>query len=133
MGPLVDRTGNRLGLRIAILASAGVPIFALWVASMPDELGRSLFPLIFVGVGVTPVVFRLHTNYLLEIVPRSAHPRALAVSQLGSTTVLLVSPALGGLVDGIGYGPVFVGVSLLIAAAGALTFVVHEPRQLTQF
>lgn len=128
IGPLADRAGNRLALRIAIFSAALVPLSAIAIASLPPAQGARWFVFVFVGVGFTPVVLRVYTNYLLEVMPRAEHPRALAISQLCSVLALAASPALGAAVDGVGFGPVFAGVSLLMGVGGALTFGLSEPR-----
>jgi hypothetical protein len=129
VGPLVDRTGNRLGLRLAIFASAATPVLALFVARLEPELGRRLFPLIFVGVGLTPVVIRLFQNYMLEITPRGDHPRALSITQIASVVALAASPLFGALIDAAGYAPVFLIVAGSLAIAGGITFLIAEPRR----
>jgi hypothetical protein len=128
IGPLADRAGNRLALRISIFATALVPLFAIWIARLPPEQGARWFVLVFVGVGFTPVVLRVYTNYVLEVMPRPEHPRALAISQLCSVGALAASPGLGAAVDVVGFAPVFVAVSLLMGVGGALTFGLSEPR-----
>ncbi len=132
VGPLVDRTGNRLGLRLAIFASAATPVFALWIASLEPETGRRLFPLIFVGVGLTPVVIRLFQNYVLEITPRDDHPRALSLTQVSSIVALAASPAFGALIDTAGYAPTFLIVAASLAIAGGITFALREPRHVQE-
>jgi len=131
VGPLVDRAGNRLGLRLAIFGSATVPILALWISSLDPVAGRRLFPLIFVGVGLTPVVLRLFANYVLEITPREEHPQALSLTQVSSIVALIASPFFGALIDRVGYAPTFVTVAIALTIAGAITFSLTEPRHRT--
>ncbi len=128
VGPLVDRAGNRLGLRVSIFASAATPLLALFIAHLEPALGRRLYALIFVGVGLTPVVLRVFANYVLEITPRDQHPQALSLTQVSSVVALAASPLFGVLIDATGYTLTFVLVALSLTIAGAMTFVLSEPR-----
>lgn len=128
IGPLADRTGNRFALRVALLASAAVPVFALALTRIDPGTGRDLFALVFVGIGWTPIAFRITANYVLELAPPAEHPRYLAIAQLCPTLVMLVSPLFGAGVDVLGYEPVFLGVAVLLLLAALLTFRLADPR-----
>lgn len=128
MGPLADRYGNRLILRVLIFASAAVPPLALVMVQLPKELGRALFTWVFVGIGLTPIVFRLAANYVLEIAPAQDHPRYLSLAQLCNAAVILSSPLFGLLIDFAGFEGVFIAVTLLMLLGGVLTFRLVEPR-----
>jgi hypothetical protein len=128
VGPLADRYGNRLSLRLVVFATAAVPPLALVLSHLEPELGRGLFPLVFVGIGVLPIGLRLLVNYTLEICPESEHTRYLSISQLCAAAVLLSSPAFGLAIDATDFEPVFLVVTALIASGGVLTFRLVEPR-----
>jgi hypothetical protein len=128
MGPMADRLGNRLSIRIVIFASALVPPLALVLSRLEPEQGRELFALVFVGVGLTPIGLRLLTNYILEFAPATDHPRYLSISQLCTAAVISTSPLFGMLVDRIGYEWVFIAITGLMALGGVLTFRLVEPR-----
>ncbi len=128
IGPLADRLGNRVVFRGLCLGTATVPLLALGMAALGPEVGGPLFPLVFVGIGLTPMGIRVLANYILEVAPESEHPRYLAINQLCTSLVLLGSPAFGHLLDGLGYGIVFSAVALLVGSGGLLTFFLEEPR-----
>ena len=128
VGPLADRFGNRLILRIVIFASALVPPLALLIAQLPEETGRALFTWVFVGIGLTPIAFRLSANYILEIAPDEEHPRYLSIAQICNAAVILSSPIFGQMVDVAGFEGVFLSVAALIAIGGLLTFALDDPR-----
>lgn len=128
MGPVADRYGNRLSLRIVIFASAAVPPFALGLTYLPPALGRELFTWVFVGIGITPIAFRLATNYVLEIAPSEDHPRYLSLQQVCTAAVILSSPIFGLLVDVAGFEGVFLAVTGLVLVAGVMTYRLVEPR-----
>jgi len=129
MGPLADRVGNRLSLRVLILAYASIPPFALFVSRLEPELGRELFALVFIGVGLTPIGMRLTGNYILELAPESDHPRYLSIAQVCTAAVITSSPLFGWGVDVLGYEAVFIAVTGMLLAGGAMTFSLAEPRQ----
>lgn len=128
IGPLADRYGNRLTLRIVTFFAAAVPPFALVLSRMPPELGRELYTLVFIAIGWTPIGFRIITHYILELAPESEHPRYLSLSQMCTAAVILSSPIFGALIDVAGYEPVFLAVTGLILTGGFLTFGLAEPR-----
>ncbi len=129
-GPLADRYGNRLTLRIVIFATALVPPLALALSHLEPALGRSLYTLVFVAIGLLPIGFRLTSNYILEIAPQSEHPRYLSLSQVCTAAVILSSPLFGLMVDLAGYEWVFLSVTALVLTGGLLTFGLVEPRNL---
>ncbi|MGE4609384.1 MAG: MFS transporter [Myxococcota bacterium] len=128
MGPLADRYGNRFTLRIAMFISALAPPLALAISHFPVELGRSLYTWVFVGIGLTPIVFRLTANYILEIAPEMDHPRYLSLAQLCNAVVILTSPIFGLMIDVSGFEGAFGVVTALMVAGGLLTFRLTEPR-----
>ena len=71
VGPLADRFGNRLLLRLVLFAVAAVPPLALVLSHLEPSVGRRLFPLVFVGIGVTPIAIRLIANYTLGLLDPS--------------------------------------------------------------
>jgi MFS family permease len=132
VGPLADRFGNRLALRVLTFAAAGIPLLALWLTTLEAELARSLFLWVFVGIGLIPIGFRVITNYLLEIAPPEDHPRYLSLNQLCTAAAFLASPFFGLLIDLTSFELVF-GIEVALMLAGAfLTFGLSEPRELAR-
>ncbi len=128
VGPLADRYGNRLTMRLLILGSACPPLLAVWLAGWSGQLGARLFWLVFIPMGITPLVLRTVYNYTLEICRPVDHPRYLSTVSLCLAMPLLLSPLVGWLVDVVGYEVVFLAAAGLVVLGGLLTFRLDEPR-----
>jgi hypothetical protein len=128
VGSIADRSGNRLAVRCIILASAFTPTLAVAVANGWLPGGDAAFLGIFLLLGLSPVGMRTFSNYVLELGRSEDHPRYLSTLKLCMAVPFLLSPLLGYLIHLIGFTPVFVGVTLTVLVAGALTFTLDEPR-----
>ena len=128
VGPLADRWGNRLTLRTLIFGSAIAPLFAVGLTHLGDGLGEKLFWLVFIPLGMTPLVLRIMVNYALEICEPHQHPRYLSTVSLCLAVPFVFSPAVGWLVDVVGFQLVFLATAGLIALGGSMTFRLDEPR-----
>ncbi len=128
VGPLADRRGYRLTLRLLILGSAVAPAFALWLPHLPDGVGANLFWLVYVPLGVTPLVQRTLLNYALEICRPRQHARYQSIVSLGVAVPFLLSPVAGWLVDVVGFRWVFLSAIVLVLLGGLMTFRLDEPR-----
>ena len=128
VGPLADRRGYRLVLRLLIFGSAAAPAFAVSLVRLPNPLGADSFWLVYVALGVTPLVHRALLNYALEICTPDAHARYQSIVTLGVVLPFLLSPAVGWLIDAIGFQPVFTATIVLILLSGLMTFHLEEPR-----
>jgi hypothetical protein len=126
-GPLADRRGYRLTMRLLIFASALAPALAVVLPQLPKEVGAKLFWLVYVLLGVMPLVPRALLNYALEICAPEAHPRYQSIVSLAIAAPFVVSPAVGWLVDKVALG-VFLSTALLTLLGGFLTFRLGEPR-----
>lgn len=129
VGPLADRRGYRLTLRWLVFGSMIGPAFAISLLYLPGSLGARLFWLVFVALGVTPLVLRTLLNYALEVCKPDEHPRYLSIVSLGLAVPFLFSPAVGWLVDATSFELVFLVTICLIGASGCLTFWLDEPRE----
>jgi hypothetical protein len=128
VGPLADRRGYRITLRLLIFASAAPPAFAISLLHLPEGVGAELFWLVYVPLGVTPLVPRALLNYALEICTSESHPRYQSIVSLGVAAPFILSPAVGWLVDAVGFGWVFGSMIVLVILSGLLTFGLDEPR-----
>jgi predicted MFS family arabinose efflux permease len=129
MGPLADRFGNRLALRLTVFGCAATPLLAWAMAHLAPDAGRHWFWLVFATTGITPVTIKLISNYTLEIALREHHPRYVSTVGLClAAPVIVGAPLVGMLIKWIGYGPVFLGGAAVLAIAGMLTFRLIEPR-----
>ena len=126
-GPIADRRGNRLVMRSVMFGIAAMPITAV-ALSYWSRWGATLYPIVFLFIGLTPVGFKAFNNYTLEISSPDQHPRYLSTLGLCYAVPLLFSPILGWVVSVIGFDRVFIVVSLVVFAGGLLTFRLHEPR-----
>ena len=128
-GPVADRSGNRRVLRVGIMLSAVSPIIAATFALFPPEVGRNLFWIVFVPIGLTPVSVTVLANYTLELCPPSEHPRYISTLSLCiAGPIMLFSPLIGLSVSLPSFGTVFVAGALVILTAGLLTWRLPEPR-----
>jgi len=127
VGTLADALGNRLTLRTLVFGAAVAPLLAIGL-SRSGGLGMSLFWLVFIPLGVTPLVLRILVNYALEISEPVDHPRYLSTVSLCLAAPFLFSPVVGWLVDLIGFEVVFLSAAALILLGGGITFRLDEPR-----
>jgi MFS family permease len=127
-GPLADRRGTRTTLRLLIAAAGCVPLVAIALAHAP-AMGRWLYSLVFIMVGLTPITFRIFTYYVLEATEPENHPRYLSTLTFCLALPSLASPFVGGLLDRFGFELVFCGIATAMLASWCLTFRLVEPRQ----
>ena len=131
-GRLADVCGNRLVLRIALVLVAGAPLLALgltqdWIAT---GLGQQLYVVVFVIVGLTPVLMRVIHNFVLELAEPEAQPIYLGlISVCMAGPAIMTSTLLGTSIDTWGFEPAFGIVVGCLLAAWALTLAIGEPRQ----
>lgn len=128
VGPIADRFGYRLVVRLCVFAAALTPIAALGLAGEWLPAGAGPFWLTFFLLGLTPVTFRSFSNFALELADPSQHPRYLSTLKLSMAVPFVFSPVVGWLVDLVGFEAVFGTVAALIALGGLLTFRLAEPR-----
>lgn len=128
-GPLADRFGNRAALRLTVFGLCLAPLLAITLTMLPTELGRSLFWLVFIPIGFTPVTIRVLINYALEIAPRDEHPKFVsAIGMCLAIPVIIGSPIVGVMIRALGPAPVFAAGLLVLLIAGGQTFWLSEPR-----
>ena len=129
VGSLADRRGTRLALRVLLFLVALGPLWASGLGYGWVPQARRWFWTVFVLLGVTPVTIRMLANYTLELVPVGEHPRFLSLVNFSLAAPFVFSPLVGWMIDLVGYGPVFVCVSVLLLTAAGLTFLLEEPRR----
>ncbi|MCC9605370.1 MFS transporter [Blastopirellula sp. JC732] len=126
-GPIADWKGNRLVLKLMMCGVFLMPLIAV-VLIHTGPSGAMLFNWLFLLVGVTPVMFRGLSNYVLEISPRSEHPRYLAALSLCVAAPMIASPAVGWALDAISYEAVFLTISAILFGGLLMTWTIAEPR-----
>jgi predicted MFS family arabinose efflux permease len=127
MGPVADWSGNRRVLRIVTLLIAAGPLAALAFIHWP-EIGRQMFPLVFLLVGLTPVAQKTFNNYTLEIATADNHPRYLSTLSLSMAVPICASPLVGLAINAAGFVPVYLAVTGLLLLGWLLSFGLSEPR-----
>jgi len=130
IGPVADRWGNRMTLRVLILGAAVAPAYAVALPYAAGGLAPELFWVVFIPLGLTPIVPTILFNYTLELCEPERHPRYLSIVSLAMMPSYLLSPAIGKLVDVVGFANVAVGTCGLMLFCGGLTFWLAEPRHL---
>lgn len=128
-GKLADRFGNRLSLRLQIVGTAFVPLLALLFTSHLDGFESKHFWITFFFLGLTPVTIKTLTNYALELTEPRQHPLYVATLHSCLAIPFLLSPLVGGLIDWLGFRPVFIGISCVIAIGWLASFRMIEPRR----
>jgi MFS family permease len=127
-GRIADRHGNRMVLLIIPLGLATAPVLAIVLKSMP-LWGARLFPLVFVFVGLTPIVLKTLQNFTLELCSPEDHPRYLSTLALCMTAPMLLSPIIGWLIDSAGFTLVFLTMAGVVFIGWLMTFGLREPRR----
>ena len=128
IGPLADRHGNRLAMRLVLPGIAAMPIAAI-ALSYWAGWGPALYPIVFLFIGLTPVGFKSLSNYTLEISKHEDHPQYLSMLGLCFAVPLLASPLAGWVVETTNFEVVFFTVSAIVLLGWLLTFRLHEPRE----
>lgn len=128
-GPIADRFGNRFVLQLTMLVLSACPIFAIWV-TRSTSMANSFFFLVFLIVGITPVIIRVLNNFSLELAQQNDHPNYLsALSICMAIPVIALSQIAGWLLPILGFQFVFYAVSSIVFVGWALTFNIREPRR----
>ncbi|MEX1096372.1 MAG: MFS transporter [Planctomycetales bacterium] len=129
LGPVADRFGYRLTLRIVVFTAAAIPILALLLARGPHAGTADRYWVPYFLLGLVPITMRAFSNYALELSPRDRHPHYLSALTLCMGVPFVFSPLIGLLIDLAGFAPVFVAAAALVTLAGLLTFGLKEPRE----
>ncbi|MGQ9576296.1 MAG: hypothetical protein ACUVUC_13355 [Thermoguttaceae bacterium] len=129
LGPVADLWGYRITLRLAILGAAIAPAYALCLPLLGRWVAPEWFWVVFIPLGLTPLVPTIMANYALELCPTSEHPRYLSIVNLALLPPYAMSPLVGSLVDMTSFETVALGTFVLMLVCGGLTFWLEEPRQ----
>ncbi len=129
VGIIADRFGNRLAIRWAMLLLCLTPILTMITNFIPADYQQVGCCVVFFLLGLTPVTMRIFSNYTLEIAQRARQP--IYLSTLGfcmALPVILMSTAVGALVDLISFESMFIMVVSIVFVGWTLTFKLQEPR-----
>jgi MFS family permease len=126
-GPIADRRGNRLVMQLVMAGVAAMPVAAIGL-SYWNAWGPTLYPAVFLLIGLTPVGFKTLSNFTLEMSATADHPRYLSTLGLCFALPLFLSPALGWVVEATNFETGFFTISGVVSMGWLLTFRLHEPR-----
>ena len=90
--------------------------------------GATLYPAVFLLIGLTPVGYKTLSNFTLELSAAEDHPRYLSTLGLCFALPLFLSPALGWVVEVTAFEMGFFAISGVVFLGWLLTFRLHEPR-----
>jgi MFS family permease len=135
-GRMSDQRGNRLVLRLSILLRGGMLLLALalvslvgWLRPQGDWLPYLALPLFFLDGVALPTAPLVGSNFLLELAPDAERPLYLGFANTLIGLLVLLSGLLGGLVvDGVGFGGLFLCTLGLCLLALGWTVGLPEPR-----
>jgi Major Facilitator Superfamily len=128
VGSIADRHGNRRVLLLSLLVIASAPLLAIGCL-YAGSAGAQMFGIVFVFVGVTPIVLRTLQNYTLEVAAPEDHAVYLSTLSLCMAGPMFLSPLAGYFIDRFGFEPVFLMIASLIATSWLLSFGLQEPRR----
>ena len=127
-GLLADWHGNRLVLRVLFLGSCISPLLAVYLVLIGPP-AASWYWLVFVTIGLTPIMVRVLDNYTLEISSPENHSLYLSTLSLCISIPIFFAPLLGLMVDLLGFKVIFLAVAAIIFRGWLITFSLNEPRQ----
>lgn len=128
VGPVADWKGNRLAMRLLVFGSAISPVAALAIIGLSSGAAAQWYWLVYIPMGLAPLVSRVIFNYALELCEPRLHPTYQSLTNLGLALPLALSPFFGWIIDVTSFELVFGLAAISILLAGWLTFFLPEPR-----
>jgi MFS family permease len=129
-GQAADRYNRRLILTACILAKALILLGLTSVANMGPDI---VIPAVFaaaVTAGVINAFLPPAASALLPmLLPRDELPQGIAWSSLAFQSALIVGPAIGGLLYGLGAPVPYATAFVLLVIGAALLFLLRPPAQ----
>lgn len=129
-GQAADRYNRRLILTACIVAKA---IIMLWLALLANAGADIIIPAIFaaaISAGIINAFMPPAASALLPmLVPREELPQGIAWSSLAFQSSLIIGPAIGGLLYGVGASVPYYTAFVLLVVSGALMFTMKPPAQ----
>jgi len=129
-GQAADRYNRRLILTACIVAKA---IIMLWLALLANAGAAIIIPAIFaaaVSAGIINAFMPPAASALLPmLVPREELPQGIAWSSLAFQSSLIIGPAVGGLLYGVGASVPYYTAFALLVLSGVLMFTLKPPAQ----
>ncbi len=132
-GPATDRRGTRIVLVSLLACTATTPLLVVGLSLLPHNTAGSLFWLVYVPLGINPILMRTFSNAALELAPDLvSQPRYVSLVGVALAAPFVVSPAVGYLVDVVGFRPVFLSGAAVIGIGVILAIGLPEPRERSQ-
>jgi MFS family permease len=129
-GPLADRRGTRIVLIGLVAVSSLTPLIVTGLSLLPPATASRWFWIVYVPLGLNPISLKILVGYALELAPTPAdHPRYVSIVGALMAAPFVLSPGIGYAVDAIGFQPVFMAGSAVIAAGAVVALGLPEPRQ----
>lgn len=129
-GPATDRRGTRIVLVGLLACTAITPLLVVGLSLLPHTTAGQLFWLVYVPLGINPILMRTFSNAALELAPDLAsQPRYVSLVGVALAAPFVVSPAVGYLVDVVGFRPVFLCGAAVIGLGVTLALGLPEPRE----
>ncbi|QGZ93879.1 enterobactin exporter EntS [Terricaulis silvestris] len=129
-GQAADRYNRRLILTACILAKAVILLGLTSVANMGPDI---VIPAVFaaaVTAGIINAFLPPAASALLPmLLPRDELPQGIAWSSLAFQSALIVGPAIGGLLYGLGAPVPYATAFVLLVIGAALLFLLRPPAQ----
>lgn len=129
-GQAADRYNRRLILTACLVVKATIILSLALVSGAGADI---IIPAIFlaaVAAGATNAFLPSAASALMPmLVPRAELPQGIAWSSLAFQSALIIGPAIGGLLYGLGAGVPYYTAFALLAVGAALMFALKPPAQ----
>jgi hypothetical protein len=128
-GPATDSRGTKIVLVVLLACTAITPLLVVGLSLLPHTTAGNLFWMVYVPLGINPILMRTFSNAALELAPTLAdQPKYVSLVGVALAVPFVVSPAVGFLVDLLGFRPVFIAGALVISGGVVLALGLPEPR-----
>lgn len=130
-GQAADRYNRRLILTICILAKAAIMLGLALAANAPPDVVMPVIFLAAISAGMINAFLPPAASALLPmLLPREQLPQGIAWSSLAFQSSLIVGPAVGGLLYGVGAPVPYAWAFVLLVLSGVLMFTLKPPAQI---
>jgi hypothetical protein len=104
VGPATDTRGTKIVLVLLLACTAVTPLLGVGLSLLPHATAGRLFWMVYVPLGINPILMRTFSNAALELSPSlAAQPKYVSLVGVALAAPFVVSPAVGFLVDLVGF------------------------------
>lgn len=128
LGPIADRRGYRIAFTMILVGLAIIPLLAIVIGSLGPGLGRYLYWIVFLCLGLAPASQRILANYVLEFAPADQQARYLGIVNVAQLVPLAFSPLVGWIMEAYSYEAAFLLGSFILFWAAWRSRKLEEPR-----